>query len=181
MKLSLILSVLLFTTGAIAADFPEETAEAQALARSTQIADSFRYCTRGTLTCRTLVMLKDKQTGKKVRHFYDVFASSERAVGGTGYFIRNEDGTFHSFLDSVFNGAIAIDTSYEENRGLRITYDWLGFPTIHNFVIKRLGTTRYAVVKMSYHFHVVTIVGNEYDTADPNYRMPASATYERLF
>jgi hypothetical protein len=164
---------------AIAQNYTSETAEATSLVQNSDIQSSYHYCLASKLTCRTLVLLKQKNTGAAKEDFYDVFVSSERAVGSTGYFVKNSGNRFHAYLDDTFDGQIGITKKYDENQNLKVTFDGQ-FPTIHDVYLKRLGTTRYIVADMAYSSSQATIIGTELDSADPNYAVGVSIIYDRI-
>ncbi len=180
------LASLVIAQVGFAQSYPSETAEAQNLIATTDKHSTYHYCVEGTLTCRSLVLLKSKATGARVADFYDVFLSSERAVGSTGYFVKNTSSNnnpnprFHAYLDDVFNGVILINFKDMDNQNLRITFNNQGLPKVHNLTLKRVGTTRYVMADMTYRMNQATIVGTEYDTANPSYSTPVSVTYKRI-
>jgi hypothetical protein len=181
MKTKMFTLVLFAASLAWAQPYPAETADAQDLIATTDKLASYHYCVEGTLTCRTLVLLKSKATGLRVPHFYDVFLSSERAVGSTGYFMQNSGcNTFRAFLDDVFDGTILINYMDMDNQALSVIFDNHHMPTVSNLHLKRLGTTRYVLADMSFKHNKATIIGNEYDTANPAYSVPVSVTYKRV-
>ncbi len=183
-KLVYVLAGLMCQMG-FAQSYPTETAEAQSLIAATEKHSSYHYCIQGTLTCRTLVVLKSKTTGARVPHFYDVFLSSERAVGSTGYFVKNtqsnsHNNTFHAYLDDVFNGVILINFKDMDNQNLKIDFNHQHLPKVKNLTLKRVGTTRYVMADMTYRMNQATIIGTEYDTSNPSYSSPVSVTYKRV-
>src|SRR5437868_13248076 len=83
-----------FATTTFADDFSNQTTEVQNALANKTIAKSIHYCVTGTLTCRTIVLLNDSATGQPADNFYNVFLSSERAVGSTGHFLKNANGNY---------------------------------------------------------------------------------------
>lgn len=179
--LSLFSALALFVSAAHAGSYPEETRQAQELMDSTEVMASYHYCISGTMTCRSLVQLRDKVTAKAVPSFYDNFFSTERFVASTGYFLQNEDGTFRAFLDETFDGQVNISLVEEENQSLVITYDSDYFPTIHNVIFKRLGTTMYAELDVVYAPTHATLVGTMYDSENPDFKAPVYIYYGRVY
>lgn len=181
MKKMILILVGLVSQLAWAQPYDAETAEAQNLIATTDKLASYHYCVEGTLTCRTLVLLKSKATGARVPHFYDVFLSSERAVGSTGYFVKNAGcDTFHAYLDDVFNGTILINYKDMDNQALSVEFSHQHLAKISNLHLKRVGTTRYVLADMTYTKNKATIIGTEYDTANSAYNVPVSVTYKRV-
>jgi hypothetical protein len=157
----------------------QDVQDVQSLVSSTTVSARYNYCMQGTLTCRQLVLYKDKTTNQAVASFADIFVSAERAVGSTGYFLKNADGTFRAVLDDVNDGQVLPNKKFNENQALTVTFDVQGLPTIHNMSIFRLGTTRYILADMTYTATQASIVGTEYDSADANYRIPTNIVYPK--
>lgn len=162
--------------------FEEETRQAQEFISSSVEYKTYNYCKLGTLTCRSLVLFRDNETGVIVPSFLDKFISAgSREVASTGYFLLNSNGTFRIFGDSVFDGQIKIDRATPENQNVSVTFDSYGFPTAHNMIFKVLGTTRYSEAQMIYTPHEVTIEGYDYDSLDPEYRSYFKVIYHRQY
>ncbi len=158
-----------------------ETDEVKAALQNLEVDKSYKYCAVGTLTCRAMVLLKDKTTGLPTDSImYDNFVSSERKVASTGYFLKNADGTYRSRMDKNFDGAVAIDFVEPANQALTITFDAAGFPTFHNVTLKRLGTTRKILSTMSYNAVESVITGVETDDADPTFYQEITTVYKRV-
>ncbi|MGE0764663.1 MAG: hypothetical protein AB7N80_15415 [Bdellovibrionales bacterium] len=161
-------------------EYDQDTATVKELIDSTEVFERYNYCVEDTLTCRTLVILKSKSNGQPIRSWYDVFLSSERAVGSVGYFLSKEGRKFRAVLDRSMDGEINIDLKFTDNQDLRISFDRHGFPTVHDVSLKRLGTPRYIFGDMSYNSREAMIVGHELDSNDPNYKKPVRIIYKRM-
>lgn len=148
------------TTGA----YPTETAEVKALLASTEPMKQVVHCIEHNSTCRKLVLLKDKATGELVKSFYMVFSSLElsRQTGATEYFIINSDGTYHSYLDDVFDGVVDIDTVAKENQALKVEFK-NSYPNIFQTLLIRHGTCKreYAIGDLTFAAKVSTLVNAE--------------------
>lgn len=177
--LSIVLTIASLYSALAHAQYSTETQEAQSLTQNNSVHSKYHYCLPQTLTCRTLVLLKNS-SNQIVPSFYDVFLSSERAVGSTGYFVENQNGTFHAYLDEALDSQVSISRSYSQNQALTVTFDSNNLPTISNMYLKRLGTTRFVIATMTYTTTQATIVGTEYDEVDTNYAVSVSATYNRV-
>lgn len=140
----------------------------------------FNYCVKNTMTCRTLVLLKDKKSGQLSEMFFNNFFSSERAVAITGYFLKNENGTYRAYSDGTFNGKIDIDAAFEWDREIEMSFDQKGFPTAHNLRIKTLGTSKYSISTLSFNEERSSIHGTRYDEKDQKFSEPYSVIYERV-
>lgn len=180
MKILVVLTGLLFSMICFSEEFPSDTLAAQALITETEPRAQFNYCITGTLTCRKLVLLKNKANETPRLDFYDVFLSAERAVGSTGYFPKNADGTFRAILDDVFDGQILITKKFAQNQNLTVTFDTDGYPTIHDLSLVRVGTSKYILATMSYNEAQASIIGTEFDSANPNHRVPVQIIYDRI-
>lgn len=147
-----------------AGTFPAETAEVKALLGSTEPLRQVVHCIEHNSTCRKLVLLKDKATGEPAKSFYMVFASLElnRQTGATEYFIANPDGTYHSYLDDVFDGVVDIDTVAKENQSLKVDFKH-GLPNIYQTLLIRHGTCKreYAVGDLTFAAKVSTLTNAE--------------------
>jgi len=160
-----------------ALELQSESQEIKALTARTAVHATYNYCTPNTLTCRTLVLLKDNSSKNKVADFYENFISAERKVAATGYFVRNEDGTYRNYLDESFDGQVNVNLIHDENRRLEVTFDAEGFPTIHKYVLKHMGTPLYAEGDLKYGPHEATIEGFQYNSNDPNFKKPIRVVY----
>ena len=140
----------------------------------------FNYCIKGTLTCRTLVLLKNKVSGQSANLFYNNFLSSERSSALTGYFLKNENENFRVYSDGNFNGKIEIDTTNDWDKDIKITFDEKGFPTAHELNLKVLGSTMYTIAELSFKENECTIKGIKYDSADSSVAIPVNVTYLRI-
>lgn len=179
-KKGLLLLAIITSPAVCALDLHSETQEIQALRARSAPRASFHYCMAGTLTCRTLVLLKD-QSGQKLTEFYDNFFSSERAVSATGYFLLNGDGTYRNYLDETFDGQVNINLIHDENRRVKVTFDSQGFPTMHKLVLKHMGSSKFAVADLRYGPEETVIEGFQYDSKDPNFKVPIRVVYRRLY
>ncbi len=177
MKIVILSLALTLVQVAFADEYPSDTLAAKALIGETEIRAQYNYCLPNTLTCRKLVLLKNKTDGSPRADFYDVFLSAERAVGSTGYFPQNTDGTFRAILDDIFDGQILITKKFAQNQSLNVTFDSDGFPSIHNLALVRVGTTRYILATMSYSQTQSSIIGTEYDSANPAHQVPVQIIY----
>lgn len=169
-----------FSAVTFANDFSNETLEVQNALANKAITKSVHYCVAGTLTCRTIVLLNDSATGLPAENFYNVFLSSERAVGSTGHFLKNANGNYRIYGDEKFDGIVGITQVVAENQDLRVTFDSAGLPTVHDMRLGRLGTTRFILATLTYDSAQASIIGTEYDAADANYKVPVEIIYKRL-
>ncbi len=180
MKTLFVLLISVLALNASADILPNETAEAQSLVASATIRQSYRYCVAGTLTCRELFLLNDKQTGHPIKSFYDTFVSAQRAVGATSYFMENQDGTFHLMVDDVLDGQIGITKVFVENSHLTLTFNASGFPTINHAKAIRVGTSRWLDLTTTMSDQQIVMSGTEYDSNDASYANPVNIVYLRV-
>lgn len=177
MKMLTLITTFFCSLNILAASYDNETLEiTQRLTDAREIR--FNYCISGTLTCRTLVLLKNKQTNETLNLFYNNFFSSERAVALTGYFLRNESGTYRAYSDGIFDGKIKVDTVNDWDKNINITFDDKGFPTAHGLNLKTLGTSKYAIADLTFNETECTLKGIRYDYDDPNFSAPIEIIYK---
>ncbi len=162
-----------------AGSFERQNAEINQLLMNTHEV-RFNYCIDGTLTCRSLVMLADKNTMKPIKMFYNNFFSSERRVAISGYFLKNGDRSYRAYSDATFDGKINIDTVNDWDKKIRVTFDSNGFPTLHDLYLKNLGTTKYSIATLSYNHRRSMIKGTAYDSANPQFSEPVQIIYNRI-
>jgi hypothetical protein len=170
----------IFSTAGEVAPTTSDIQEVNTLLADNTVRATYNYCINGTLTCRQLVLYKDKVTGQNVESFSNIFVAAERAVGSTGYFVKKANGKFRATLDDIFNGVVLPNKKYTENEDLTITFDNQGLPTVHNLQLFRLGTTRYSIAEMSFSNSKFQIVGTEYDHADPNFQQAVNIIYNKV-
>ena len=177
LAVSLLASSLAFSQ---VAPTPTDVQDVQNLMNSTEVSARYNYCIANTLTCRQLVMLKDKTSKVTSESFADVFMSAERAVGSTGYFLKNANGSFRAILDDAVDGVVLPNKKFNQNQALTVSLDSDGLPTIHGGTILRVGTTRYIIADMAYSTTQSSIIGTEYDSADSSYAVQVSIIYARV-
>lgn len=173
--LSIIISPALW-----ALELQSESQEIKALNDRTAVRTTYNYCMPNTLTCRTLVLLKDKSSKNKVVDFYENFVSAERKVAATGYYVRNDDGTYRNYLDESFDGKVNVNLIIDENRKLEVTFDAEGLPTIHKLRLKHMGTPFYVEADLKYGPREAVIEGTQYNSDDTSYRKPLRFVYPLL-
>ncbi len=178
MKKTLIyLFTFVFSFSLIAGTFDVETGEVKTLltnAKETRI----NYCIKNTLTCRSLVLLEDLSKNK-LPIFYNTFISAERAVGLTGYFLKNSNDNFRAYTDSILDGKIIIDTVNEWDKEINVSFDQNGFPTLKNLRLVTLGTSKYSVATLTFSEEESSIKGIQYDSNDPSVANKIEVIYTR--
>ena len=134
---------------------------------------SFTYCVKETQTCRSLVLLRNTKS------FYNSFYSKERGVCAVEYYILNSDGTFSAYLDETCASKPVINFADRENMRLRVSFDQLGFPTVHNTLLRRHGTSEYAIADLTYSKNLSRISGITFNFKDSNFRGTVDIVYLR--
>jgi hypothetical protein len=137
----------------------------------------FDYCIAGRLECRSLLL--QNTTGAPTA-FVDNFTASRRFVSSAGYFLPNADGTYKAYLDQTWDGNVNVDLAWQDNQHLNVTWDCNGLPTMHNLILKRLGTTKYVIADLTYALDKATIIGTMYDESDPTFSQAYNSTYVRV-
>lgn len=161
-------------------DYEKDTQEVKELMNTTEVDSRYNYCIEGTLTCRSLVLLKSKANGARVESWVDIFTSSERMVGSTGYFLVNENRRFRAVTDQTMDGLINIDLKFGDNQNLRITFDQQNFPTVHGVSVKRLGAEAYLYGKIIFSAEEAKIVGILIEPKKPENNKPVKIVYKRV-
>lgn len=148
---------------------------------SAEILSAKSYCTKGTMTCRTMYRLKDKLTGQPSRIYYDTFFSADRQVGSTCYFIPSqEDPTqYYVLTDSVFDGQKKINIISPQFATIHATPDYENI-VFGNIKSPKLGTTQYTLGAFYQTEESVILEGITYDNADPNFKQNVHIEYLRI-
>lgn len=112
--------------------------------------------------------------------FYENFVSSERGVGSTSYFIKNADGTFRVYADDAFDAIVQISRKEAINQAVVVNFNADLLPQMPSLRTKKLGTSRYGAISLSYSTTQSTLSGFEKDENDPNVNDEFTVTYLRL-
>ena len=118
-----------------------------------------RYCIPNTETCRDLVFMKNTSS------FFNYFTSKERGVCAVEYFIKNENGTFRSYLDETCQSKPIVNYADSENINLRVSFDELGFPTVRHAMLRKHGTTSYAIADLIFSKEKNILEGTQFDSS----------------
>lgn len=163
-------------------DLDKATKKVQDAIRDSAIESFKYYCVFGTMTCRGVYVLKDKNSGKRLDAFYTTFFSSERQLAGTEYFLPacQDMSEYESFSDNMFDGAVKISEIYDEN--VEVKKDEKGFPTrIANIRLNQPGSTKYVIANLDYEEAKVTLSGVVFDKNDPKFKQPIKIEYVRVY
>ncbi len=103
---------LLLIAGFSSLSQAQDSTEAQKMMESFyqehEVAQSYFYCRTDIKApeCRTLILYKNKQTGKMTSSFQMAFSAPFRQAAGTELFIMNESAkdTFHRIVDTTVDG-----------------------------------------------------------------------------
>lgn len=184
-KMKIIQALLLLSTihsTAFAISNEEATTLVKEKLNQTEVFSSKHYCIKGTMTCRTMYTLREKNTKEPVDIFYDTFYSADRQVGSTCYFLsykKNGNTYYYQASDTVFDGQIKIDLIGTELAQISQKEGTIIFADLY---FKKLGTTKYRLGDMIQTEEKVVINGTMYDTEDKNYKEVApSIEYYRVF
>ncbi len=161
--------------------FQEATAMVKDSLQSLEISTSKAYCTKGTMTCRTMYQLKDKVTGQPSNIYYDTFYSADRQVGSTCYFIPTQaDPTkYYVFTDAVFDGKLEIGIISPYAATIQASADFKNV-VFGNLKSPKIGTTLYSLSSFTQNEEVVILEGMEYDSTNPEYKNPKHVEYYRM-
>lgn len=155
--------------------------------RELKIHSKKTYCVKGTETCRIMVLLADKNTGKPANVFYDIFYSKERNVGSTCYFIPTErdPGQYHVLSElharpEPNGGPLKkIDLISPKLAKIVISND-LKSAQFLNLKMTKVGTTQYVLASMIQTEKLVYIEGTNYDSNDSSVQQPIRVDYIRV-
>lgn len=150
--------------------------------KNTEILSAKSYCTKGTMTCRTMYRLKDVQTGDPSPVYYDTFFSADRQVGSTCYFIpsQNDPTQYYVLTDSVFDGQMKINLISPQFATVSTSLDH-GHIIFGNLKSPKLGTTQYTLGSFSQTEKSVVLEGVTYDNADPDFKQDIRVEYLRIY
>jgi len=142
--------------------------------------DSVAAYSDGALNGRTLVLLKDKVTGKRVRTFFESLFFIDRFISYIIYFIENPNGRFTVYQNQVLGGENKLSRFLKNNRSLKITFDKDGYPKVHGLTVFTAGTNRYSLCDLTYTKNKATIRGRYIDQERPEDFIPTKNDYTRL-
>ena len=156
------------------------TEQAQRLMKNAVVDTAKHYCLKGTLTCRSIFTYKT-HNGMKLKHFVQVFMSSDRQVGSSGYFFPNlkQPGQYFRYEDMNLNGKIEFneetppimvqrgaDNSVQKMIGMRLNM---------------LGTSQYVMSDLLMDEDKVILEGIKYDDARPGFKETIRIEYLRVY
>lgn len=149
--------------------------------KNTEILSSKSYCTKGTMTCRTMYRLRDKRTGKPSPVYYDTFYSADRQVGSTCYFIpsKSDPAQYYVLTDSVFDGKLWINIISPQFGSIHASADYSNI-IFANLKSPKIGTTQYSLGFFYQTNRLVIFKGTTYDSADPNFKQNVYIEYWRI-
>lgn len=155
------------------------TEQAKRLIKNATVDSAKHYCLKGTLTCRSIFTYKTK-TGIKIKHFVQVFMSSDRQVGSAGYFFpdHKNPGQYFRYEDMTFDGKIDF-----KDMTPPITVERTQDNSVAKMIGMRLdmlGTTQYVISNLIFGEDMVALEGVKYDTARPGFQEPLRIEYLRV-
>jgi hypothetical protein len=157
------------------------TEQAKRLIKNATVDTAKHYCVRGSLTCRSIFTYKTKN-GIKLKHFVQVFMSSDRQVGSAGYFFPNSSvpNQYFRYEDMNFNGSGNIEFDHE-------TAPITVFRTKDNSVEKMIGmrldlmgTTQFVMADLLFSEESVVLQGIKYDSTNPMIKDQIRLEYFRV-
>lgn len=135
--------------------FPEETQLVLNTFRGKTISAIYNFCQEKPfgVTCGQLVQFVE------TRSFIYNFASLERQVAATVYYIEKSNGRFQNVLDEIPDGIVGIDKAFSYNSDLEVFFDRDGLPHVKNVRVVKHGTTVYSISDLT-----ITHNGLRYDS-----------------
>lgn len=185
MKISLFVLLLLVVQSGFASPVSNQlqraTEQAKRLIKNATIDSAKHYCIRGSLTCRSIFTYKTKN-GIKLKHFVQVFMSSDRQVGSAGYFFPNSriPHQYFRYEDMNFNGSGNIEFDHET---APITVFRTNDNSVEKMVGMRLdlmGTTQYVMADLLFSEESVVLQGIKYDSTNPTVKDQIRLEYFRV-
>jgi hypothetical protein len=150
---------------------------------NTEIMSSKSYCTKGTMTCRTMYRLKNTLTGEPSPVFYDSFYSADRQVASTCYFIPSKiDPTqYYVLTDDVFDGMKKKEIKIVGPLYAKIQISENGEDIVFaNLKSPKLGTTQYTLGEFHQTEDSVILKGITYDSENPDFHQDVLVEYLRI-
>jgi hypothetical protein len=168
----LVVSLLVLSVSAFAANSEEELIDANKkvteFLNSTSMARTRTYCVEDKDDCRILVQRVDKLTGKLSKSFYDIFQSRDRKVTSICFSIYDEaTKSYAVYSDLTADADIVINQILSLNKNVKITFDRSNYPTIHNLVLSKLGTTNGVLGTLSFSSKGSSVDGHLIELATP--------------
>ncbi|MGE3758540.1 MAG: TIGR02147 family protein [Pseudobdellovibrionaceae bacterium] len=158
----------------------KEVKEVRALLDSTLVDFTATYAEKNSLNCRTLVCLKDKTNGKRVRSFCQSLFFPDRFASLSIYIIENPNGTFRAYQNQVLAGEHKLAKFIKSNRSLKVTFDKDGYPKVHGLTMFVAVTNRFGVFDLTYSKEKVTIRGFFQDHISSANSAVAAYDYHRI-
>ncbi len=156
------------------------TEQAQRLLKSAVVDTAKHYCLKGTLTCRSIFTYKT-HGGMQLKHFVQVFMSSDRQVGSSGYFFPNlkQPGQYHRYEDMNLNGKIEFN---EETPGIMVERGADNSVTkMIGMRLDMLGTRMFVMSDLIFNEDKVVLEGIKYDANKPGFKESIRIEYLRVY
>lgn len=140
-----------------------------------------RYALPGEIVFR---ILKTYEYGQRTADkssiiFSDTYVSSDQNIICTGYFLKNEDGTYRSYLDRGIPAAGVLESVDKRNQKLNVRFDKNKLPTVHNFILAFLHTDIKVQADLKFSEGCVQIHGNK--IYSDGQKEPYFRKYQRLY
>lgn len=141
----------------------------------------YNYKSTHDFSFRSLVLLKDKELGNSLPHFFDMFCSPERSASAIGYFLKNNNhvGQYSACFDRMLSGERKIEKIYGLNSNVRVNWNQ-EFPTISNVAFRIADTTHYCLGVMDYTSESFSVEGELLDINDCDFSKPYKLRYLRV-
>lgn len=157
------------------------TEQAKRLIKNATIDTAKHYCVRGSLTCRSIFTYKTRN-GIKLKHFVQVFMSSDRQVGSAGYFFPNSQvpDQYFRYEDMNFNGSSNIEFDHQTPPVTVIRGSDNSVEKMVGMRLDVMGTTQFVMADLLFSETSVVLQGIKYDSTNPTIKDQIRLEYFRV-
>jgi hypothetical protein len=127
------------------------------------------------MTCRSLFLLKDKNSGSQSKVFRITFYSSERQVAGSEIYVPVPGAIdqYYRLVDTTFDGTVNISRA-DEVQAVERTASEL---RIKNLFMPKLGTSQFIISDLVFQNSIAKLEGTLKDSKDPEFAQPIKIDY----
>ena len=152
-----------------------ETREVVEMFKDKTVKAIYNYCQEKAyaVTCGQLV------TFNNTKSFVYNFASLERQVAATVYYLEKPNGRFKNVLDEIPDGKVGIDKAFPYNDDLEVIFDEDGLPTVKNVRVVKHGTSIYSISTLTITHNGLRYDSTVYDSQKPDWSKKSVNRYDR--
>jgi len=157
-----------------------ESENIEKILSDSHLSKRLSYYSQEKLEFRTLNLLDDGNGGVRKDFFYDTFFSVKHSCASSGFFMRQEEGTFNAYLSSFDESKKRVFSVGKENRGIDISFSKCGLPIISLVTFHYFGSSNVALFNVKYMSDKLILKGELYNRYDKSKIENLSIQYERL-